>query len=277
MQPEALDRAIDEIQQKGLDTIQYFDTSTCGVAVGMKLMAAMARLDGEYADASHAELALNMAYRALWVACALSSQQAREQLDAGIYEGDDPGVKEFMRLTTDLDTNFYAGQLASSFVMYLYNDAFCIRLNDGDVIESRIDFMTLAGMAMLYKAAQDVAHREHPSLVMNNVALGVELLTFAENHDLIRGLQERERRDKQAKGKKGAELSLQAKARKYGYESWTFLQEDVVAKLNDLDHSAFYGGPGKRMGDKRKKVSELTGVPLRTVAEIDRELRPSSD
>ncbi|WP_397474218.1 hypothetical protein [Pusillimonas sp.] len=277
MQPEALGRAIDEIKQKGLDKIQYFDTSACGVAVGMKLMAAMARLDGEYADARHAEIALNMAYRALWVACALSSQQAREQLDSGIYKDDDPGVEAFLQITTDLDTNFYAGQLASSFVMYLYDDAFCIRLNEGDVIESRIDFMTLAGMAMLYKSAQDVAQREHFSMVMDNVALGIELLTFAENHDLIRGLQERERLHKQENGKKGAERALAAKARKYGYESWEKLQADIVSKLNELDQVSFYGGPGKRMGDKRKKVSELSGVPRRTVAEIDRELRPSSD
>lgn len=79
-----------------------------------------------------------------------------------------------------------------------------------------------------------------------------------------------------AKGRRGAKKSLLSKAQKYGYESWTLLQEDVIAKLEDLDQSSFYGGRGKRAGDKRKKVAELTGVPLRTVSEIDRKLRPSS-
>lgn len=249
---EALDRAIQEIDQLNLDQIKFTDPNVCGVVVGMKLLIAELLIDGSYDVPGQKLHVINMAYQALWVACALSSQEARDQLAADDPVDDDPQINALLHIRSDVESNFYAGELVSSFVAMLYDEDFYWRLNNDSAIKSEIDFMALAGVALIYRASDDLASRSDYVMAMDHIALGVELFTFAENQSFIRTLRDR---DISLKSERGRMMREQRKANEQdGIEQ---RDREVMRLLADYEASpALYG---KTKEDRRRRVIEIMG------------------
>lgn len=248
---EKLDRAIQEIDQLELMPIKFVDPIVCGGLVGMKLLIANLLTDGVYDEFELRMRVVNRAWRALWVACAISSQEARDQLAADSPVDREPQINALLNIRADLVSNFFAGELVPSFVAMLYDDQFYQRLNADAAIKSEVDFMVLAGVALIYLASDDLNHSRYER-ALDHVALGIELFTFAENQSFIRTLRDR---DIGLKSDRGRRMREQRKANEQdGLEQ---RDKEVLRLLAEYETSpALYG---RTKEDRRRRVIDVMG------------------
>jgi|GEM_PF-4195727 len=248
---DRLDRAIQEIDQLELVAIKFVDPIVCGGLVGMKLLIANLLTDGAYDEFELRMRVVNRAWRALWVACAISSQEARDQLATGSPADREPQINALLNIRADLASNFFAGELVPSFVALLYDDQFYQRLNEDAAIKSEVDFMVLAGVALIYLASDDLNHSRHER-ALDHVALGIELFTFAENQSFIRTLRDR---DIGLKSDRGRRMREQRKANEQ--DRMERRDKEVLRLLAEYEENPdFYG---KTKVDRYRRVIDVMG------------------